>query len=142
MFPVNFKKERAEYFLQCLDSGDPISHDPDERGWTLNEMAQLAGACFFALLTHGPVLKKAAAEMKGEDYEPPDDAEHREAVDELIFNDVHAGIEFIASLTQFVQDGRYDDNYEEFVQCGASQVVEGEIHKQIGPVQGFKHVEE
>jgi len=139
MFPVNFKKERAEYFLSCLNTGELMEHDPEQPGWTVNEMLQLAGACFFAMLSHGPLLKVAMAEMRGTKYEPPDDHEHREALDEGLFNDVHAAVEFAAHMTQMVCDDEFDEAYEPFVRCGATQIVRGKIEKRLMPVEGFKN---
>jgi len=47
MFPITFKKERATYLLDYLLNGQPMLHDPEQPGWTVDEMLPLAGACFF-----------------------------------------------------------------------------------------------
>ena len=138
MFPLNFKKNRAEYYLNCLNAlgGESIAPE-DAKGWTVNDMIGLAGACFFCLSSHGPLLKRAMAEMQGKTLSPEElHPEHKEAIDEMIFNDIHAAIEFIGNLTMLVCDEEYDEEFEEFVQCGVTQ--EGETSKQVTAIRGFK----
>lgn len=135
MFPVNFRKERAEYYLRCLDEGKAIEPEQAD-GWTVDEMVGLAGACFFALLSHGPLLRKAAAKMLGKKLEPSETAEHKEADDQLVFNDLHDTIEFAGHLTMLVHDQEYDHNFEELVRCGVTQ--EGEVKKTVVPIEGCK----
>lgn len=139
MFPVNFRKARAEYFLDCLSNGKPITYDGEQGGWTVNEMAGLAGACFFVIMSHGPLLRGAAAEMQGRTLESSNTAEHAEADDELISSDLHAAIEWIGNLTMLVWDGKYDEAFEELVICGATQ--EGDTEKRIAPIEGFKRAQ-
>jgi hypothetical protein len=135
MFPLNFQKQRAEYYLKCLDDGTMIEPDQAE-GWTVDEMVALAGACFLGLLSHGPLLRKAACELKGETVIPPEAAEHREADDELIANDLHGAIEFVGSLTALVRDEEYDDSFEEVIRCLVTQV--GNVRGKVMPFEGFK----
>ncbi len=130
MFPLNFRKSTAEKFLECLAEGKPLGvvH-------TIDEMIGLAGACFFAIQSHGPLLRKVAAEAQG--LPPPADqaAEHKEADDEMIRTDTLAAIEFAGYLTMLVKDGEYDDRCEETVGC----LVGGdEGHPQVMAVAGFK----
>jgi len=136
MFPLNFNKKRAEYYLQCLGEGKPI--EPEQTAWTVNEMVGLAGACFFGLLSHGPLLRKAAADMQGKKLEPSEATEHQEADDELVFNDLRGAIEFVGYLTMLVNDQEYDDNYEKLVRCGVTQ--EGQVTRKVGPIEGYKSV--
>lgn len=130
MFPLNFEKSRAERFLQCLATGEPIG-----KVHTIDEMVGLAGACFFALMSHGPIIRKMAAEMQGKELETPQTQEHAEADDEMIFSDLHAAIEFSGHLTMMVKDGLYDDRCEELVRCFVSQ--DGD-QKQLHQFEGFK----
>ena len=130
MFPLNFNKKRAEYYLRCLVEGKTI--EPEQADWTVNEMVGLAGACFFGLLSKGPLLRKAAADMQGKKLEPSEATEHQEAYDELVFNDLHSAIEFVGHLTMLVHDQEYDNNFEEFVQCCVTQECHGA--PQIPPV--------
>ena len=64
MFPITFKKDRSLYFLNCLQNGRPMLHDPEPPGWTVDEMLQLAGACFFAVAAHGPIRQAAAEQLQ------------------------------------------------------------------------------
>ena len=131
MFPVNFKKTKALHFLDCLANGGEIGEVR-----TADDMVQLAGACFFALQSHGPMIKQAVAEMKGEEYEPPETTEYREAEDETILADLHGAIEFVGHLSMLVQDGEYDEKCEPVLRC----VLFGRDHK-VHPVEGFKQTE-
>ena len=135
MFPVNFNKERAEYYLRCLDEGRAIEPEQAE-GWSVDEMIGLAGACFFGLLSHGPLLRKAAADIQGKKLEPSETAEHKEADDQLVFNDLHGAIEFVGHLTMLVHDQEYDNNFEELVRYGVTQ--EGQVKKTVVPIEGYK----
>ena len=136
MFPVNFNKQKSQYYLDCIATGKNIEPQ-DPAGWTVNEMASFGGACFCAILSHGPI-SKAMAEMKGETLQEPEHPEHREADEELLFNDIHAAFEFIAQLTMLIKDEVYDETFEEHVQCGVSQEV-NVISKQVAPITGFKN---
>lgn len=75
-----------------------------KRAWREPEQSATAGAYFFALLSHGPLIRKVAAEMQGLDLEKPEHSEHKGADDEMVFNDIHAGVEFAAHLTMLAWD--------------------------------------
>ena len=122
--------------MRCLAEGKTIK--PEQANWTVNEMVGLAGACFFCLLSHGPLLRKVAADMQGKKLEPSETTEHQEADDELVFNDLHSAIEFVSHLTMLVRDQEYDNNFEELVQCCVTQ--EGQVTKRIVPIGGYKSV--
>jgi len=134
MFPVNFVKERALRYMQCLDEGRMV--EPEQEEWTINEMLGLAGACFFALLSHGPVLRRTAAEIQGMVLEKPEHREHEEADYEMVCNDIHAAVACVAHLTMLAWDEEYDDAFEEFVCCFTTQ--EGEVSRSIKAISGFK----
>jgi len=137
MFPVNFRKERAKYYLECLKNGKSISPEqPTE--WTVTEMVGLAGACFFAISSHGPLLRTALAKRQGKASESSQTAEHREADGELILNDIHAAIEFIGQLTMLISDQKYDEAFENFVQVGVSQ--DGQLERTVIPLTGCKEI--
>ena len=46
MMPVRFDKQRAEYFVACISSGEAIS--PADSAWNKYEMLSLAGALVMA----------------------------------------------------------------------------------------------
>ena len=135
MFPVNFNKKKSEYYLDCIATGKNIEPQ-DPAGWTVNEMASLGGAFFFGILSHGPLLQRAAAEMQSKIIETEEHPEHKEATDEMICNDIHAAFEFIGQLTMLIKDEVYDEAYEEYIQCGVTQ--SGDTSKQLTPMIGFK----
>jgi len=56
MLPISFNKDTALRFLDCLTNGKPI--EPEQPGWSVDDMLQLAGACFLALAVHGPEWRK------------------------------------------------------------------------------------
>ena len=133
MFPLTFKRERAERFLACLARSKAI--DAPQEGWTVNEMATLAGACFFAISTHGPILRKALAKRQGRDPGAPEHREHKEADGQLVYNDIHAAIEFAGHLTMLLHDGEYAQAFDDSVQCGVTMET---ADMTVQPLQGFK----
>ncbi len=52
---ISFDKAKAKVFLDCLANGKPVPPQ-DPRGWTVYDMLALAGACYFAGMSHGPAL--------------------------------------------------------------------------------------
>jgi hypothetical protein len=134
MYPITFKKDRAAYFLDCLLNGGPMLHDPEQAGWTIDEMLQLAGACLFAVAAYGPIREATAAQLQDWEHEHP---EHQEAEIDTMMHDLHAAMEFMAQLTQMAYDGGYDREYEPVVRCGI-QAVDTRIETSVIPVEGFK----
>lgn len=133
MFTLEFKKQRAEHFIQCLEEDKPITPKED---WNVMEMIILAGVCFSAIRSHGLMLKRVANKMQSS-FQIPEITEHEEADDdESILNDIHAAIEFISDLAWLVHEKEYDELWEESLQCLVYQ--EGEIHNRHIPIKGFK----
>jgi len=129
VFPITFQKARAERFLRCIEKGEPIG-----KVQTVDEMLSLAGAYFFALLSHGPLLRRTAAELAGERLPKDQPREHSEADEEMVFSDLHAAIEFVGHLTMLVHDKQYDARFEPVIRCLVNQ------DKQIRPIDGFKSI--
>lgn len=125
---VQFDKARATYLLKCLASGASIQ--PENQGWTGNDMLGLAGACFFAAMSQGP------ASFWGEDIPDNLHSEYREATEETFFNDLHAAVEVYGHLTMLVQDGGFDEGYNSTVMALVTQ--EGDGHKVVRPISGMK----
>jgi len=134
MYPITFTKERAGYFIDCLVNGQAIEHDPGQTGWTVDEMLQLAGACFLAAAVHGPQPQPTADQLK--DWKNKH-AEHQEAEIESLMHDLHAALDFIAQLTQMAYDGEYDGTYGAIVRCGV-QAVDTYVEASVVPIEGFK----
>jgi len=131
MIGVNFDKATAGYFIDCLAEGRSIEHGP----WTIDDMVMLAGACFFAVRSHGPWRDRIAKLVGGElprDLHP----ELEEAVDETLTTDLHGAIEFCAELTMRIVDGEYDDLYKDHLQA----ILRADT-RQIHPVKGFRQFE-
>ena len=129
MFPVNFSTQRSERITAWLANGEPIGV-----ARTVDEMLALAGACFFAIMSHGPLLRKAAAETQGKTVAEPQPNEHVEADDEMVFSDLHAAIEFVGHLTMLVHDEEYDKAFEGIVRCFVTQ---NDGKKTVVQFQGF-----
>jgi hypothetical protein len=136
MFPFNFQKSKAEYFLKCISEGDSIKPIDFSDNWTIDDMLGLAGACMFAIGSHGPLLRKAAAEIQGMTLEDSEAPEHIEADDELVANDVCGAIQLAANFTHYVKESLYDKSFDEIVRCLVTQKEQAEIH--IRPISGFK----
>lgn len=112
---INFRKERAEQFLDCIEKGKPI-----ENVRTVDDMLALAGACFFVAMSHGPIAKSEIDWAKVP-------KEHREARDVQLFAEIHAAIEFYGQLTMLVKDDEYDAAFEPQVRAAMmSEKTDGE----------------
>lgn len=124
--PIKFSKERAEEFLEAIKEGRPFL--PGPLGWSAADMLQLAGACRFAAMSHGP-------QAFGKEDPRLMHREHSEASSEQFLDDLTAAIEWCAEATRAVEDGEYAERFEEehgvFV-----QLRDGE--KSAAPVFGWK----
>ena len=123
---VNFNKARAEHFLDCLANGKDIK--APEGGWSRFEMVNLAGACFFGVMSQGPIAHPGVdwTDIHGE---------RREAIEENFFVDIHGAIEFANVLMQQVRDDEYDQHCEP--ECKAITWMGGEEWK-MRPIEGFR----
>ena len=128
-YPINFNKAQAERFLAALRNGTAIDAPPE--GWSINDMMALGGACFFAAMSHGPILDK----VRGIDTSKLPH-EHREAREDTLMQDLHDAIEFYGQLTSLVADSRFDPEYEPNVVALVFTDADGK--KQLIPHKGFK----
>jgi hypothetical protein len=97
---VRFDKATAERFLDSLVNDRPIEL-PSRAGWTRDDVLALAGACFFAALSHGP----PGYNIADLDKLPK---ERREAIEEAFRNDLFAAVEVYSRLARLVMDREYD----------------------------------
>src|SRR5262249_44464647 len=104
-YPISFDKTTAAGFLAALQSGQPLT--PRDGRWYIHNMMAAAGACYFAPMSHGPLSLK---EMPGAWEKFP--AEHREAREQTLFDDLSDAIAFYGHLTMLVKDGKFDDHFE------------------------------
>lgn len=94
MIALQLSREVVAGYLAGLDAGTPVT------AYGRNEYLMLAGACWFAALSQGPV-----AHRDGRLAGMP--AEHREAVDEEHERDIEAAAEFCMVTAMKVMDGEY-----------------------------------
>jgi hypothetical protein len=124
---INFRKERARYFLDRLASGRPI-----EGPWTFDDMMMLAGVLLFCARSHGSLphrlrgLPEALAQLPEECLI---------STDAQFLEDSTLAVEFYAHLAQLVQDGEYDRAFEP--QFAAFVYME-DGERKIRPVTGAK----
>jgi hypothetical protein len=91
-------------------------------------MLALAGACYFAAMSRGPLTVPPAAWEKL----PP---QYREATEETLFRDLHLAIDYYAQLTMAVKDGKFDDEFEPHVEA---VIWEDEDGMHLQPHVGFR----
>ena len=111
MIPIRFEKERAEYILSCLKNGSPI-RPANPKGWSVNDILLLAGACLSLGVSHGPLLYG---------YSEADISAFPEERQEALLHDLHAAIEWFGALTQHVVCGSFDQNFESPVELRVTQ---------------------
>lgn len=128
MIGINFDKATAEHFVTCLAEGGPIAH---EGPWTADDMLTLAGACFFGVMSQGPMLEKIA-KLMGKEI-PQRHMEHAEASEEQFLADIHGAIGFIGELAMHVHDGEFDKHYEPRVRA----LLDG-TSLSVHPIEGFR----
>jgi hypothetical protein len=97
---ISFSKAKAQEYLDCLVTGKAVVGP-----WTAENMLALAGACYFAVMSHGPVR------LSDRDWETIP-AERREAAESTFLTDLTAAVEFYAELCMRVRDGNYDRLFE------------------------------
>ena len=132
MIPIKFSKARAQELIQALARGTPVLA-PDQK-WTGNDMLALAGACFFAAMSHGP------SSFYGNGLAEPLNPQNQRAIEDKFFNDLHAAVEYYAHLTQLVRDDLYDEQHEPELRALVTQ--QGNVTKTIRPVRGFRFYQE
>jgi hypothetical protein len=130
MYPIQFSKADAERLAATLGAGEGGLQPPGGK-WSSLAMIQVAGACLFGAMSHGPIRPGLPAA-----HRLP--TEHREAVDCDFQQDLHAAIEVCCQLMMAVVDGEYDDRFEEVVMAG---VTHGEEGPKVQPFQGFKKIQ-
>ncbi len=133
MLPINFNKDTALRFLDCLINGKRIEPGGAQPDWSVDDMLQLAGACFFALALNGPEW----AQTTWWGTESGQHTEHVDAEIEAMMHDLHAAIHFTAQLTQLADWGTYDREYEPRVRCGI-KAIDTNVEASVVPVEGFK----
>ena len=111
--------------LTALSNGTPI-----EGVRTRDEMLALAGACFYAAMSHGPDLHQG----RDRDKAPVD---YREATEPGFYRDLHGAVEFYAQVAMMIRLGEYDNRFEPEARAILHAGAEGD-GGQVVPLQGFK----
>jgi hypothetical protein len=124
---IIFNKSKAEHFLDCLRNGKPIS-PPAGQVWTHADTLALAGVCHFAAMSHGPGLYKDTDWSKVP-------AERQEAIEDTLFSDLAAAVEWHSHQTMLVADGEYDAHWEPEHRAIVSKDADG---PQVIVVDGYR----
>jgi len=125
--PFEFRKDKAEHFLDCLIKGKPIPPQ-DSRGWTASDILELAGVCHFMVVASVMAddlysdLKKLPQEQAG-------------AIFQTCYNEVLTAISWCGDATSLVQGRGYDQCYEARVRAIA-EMDDEEGH--VRPISGFR----
>lgn len=107
MYPIVFNKARAEQLVAQIGEGQDISAPVG--GWNSDQLLQVAGALFFAAMSHGP-----PAIDKSLDNRP---SENGDSATRNLSDDLHTAIDFYSDLTMMVCGGTYDDRFEPDLQA-------------------------
>jgi hypothetical protein len=138
MYPIDFHKERAEYLLNCIKKGRAIE-PMGQTGWTATDLLVLAGVCFFAVESQGPLgyaVKHSGDLSKIEEALNNLHSEHREAAEGQFMADLQAAIAFSAHLAMLIKHNHFDQYFEPHVQALATQSTA--TNCQLVPVAGHK----
>jgi hypothetical protein len=119
MVPVKFQRERAEQLLQAIKAGTPIE-PPDAKDWNALDMIVVAGALYFAAMTH----------TRPPEYTDDEDIERHP-------RDLLAAVEFASVLVGMVEDGEYDGHAESEAQA-AVRVEGAPLRNLVACLAGFK----
>src|SRR5262245_26821527 len=125
---ISFDKAKVAGFLEAMASGRDIKCP--EGGWTQADALALAGACFFAASTHGPVVHE------GFDLRTVS-AERLEAINEAFTAGLWAALEWCSQGAMLVQDGLYDGRFEP---THRTLVWVEDGRQRVRPLAGFKGV--
>lgn len=106
MIELQFKKERAERYLQCLFQGKAIG-PPEGRDWTTEEVLALAGACQYLALVNAQVTSE---HVKGPLGWLPN--EQRGAAASPLQRNIEDAVRFCAWLAKQVATERYDQSFD------------------------------
>ena len=103
MYPIVFNKARAEQVVATIGEGKAIPAPPG--GWNSDQLLQVAGALFFAAMSHGP------PKLDKERFNDLASANGDTATQSLS-QDLHMAIDFYSDLTMMVCGETYDERFE------------------------------
>jgi hypothetical protein len=102
MYPIVFNKTRAEQLVARIGEGHDIPAPAG--GWNGEALLQVAGALFFAAMSHGPPELDRSIEDRT--------SENGDSATRNLSDDLHMAIDFYCDLTMMVCVGTYDDRFE------------------------------
>jgi hypothetical protein len=102
MYPIVFNKARAEQLVARIGGGHEIPAPAG--GWNSDQLLQVAGALFFAAMSHGPPAIDKSIENRPSD--------NGDAATRNLSDDLHIAIDFYSDLTMMVCGGTYDERFE------------------------------
>ena len=107
MYPIVFNKSRAEELVARIGEGGDI---PAPRGgWNSDQLLQVAGALFFAAMSHGPPAIDKSFENRP--------SENGDSATRNLSEDLHMAIDFYSDLTMMVCGGTYDERFDPELQA-------------------------
>jgi hypothetical protein len=127
-YPIDFSRDAAAGWLDALQRGGPLVA-PDGH-WTVSTMVSLAGTLFFGAVSHGPLIY-----MRHPGRLESLPREHREAVEDSFFVELHGAIEFCGRLASSIKDGKFGEVFEPRVMASVQQQ---DQETAILPSSGFK----
>jgi len=101
MYPIVFNKDRAEQLVSTIGQGKAIPAPPT--GWNSDQLLQVAGALFFAAMSHGPPPKERLEDLP---------SENGDTSTQSLSEDLHMAIDFYSDLTMMVCGESYDERFE------------------------------
>jgi hypothetical protein len=107
MYPIVFNKARAEQLVVRIGGGHDIPAPVG--GWNSDQLLQVAGALFFAAMSHGPPAIDKSIENRP--------SENGDSATRNLSEDLHMAIDFYSDLTMMVCGGTYDDRFEPDLQA-------------------------
>jgi hypothetical protein len=128
-YPIEFKKAKAEQFLQALETNQPLA--PPEGGWNVLNMLVLAGVLHSVVWSYGPL-----SYILDPDRHEKLPKEHKEASEETLTGDLEFVIEFFSGLTAMAQSGVYDRHFEPVVRALVHADAKGK--RVVNPSSGYK----
>ena len=107
MYPIAFNKSRAEQLIARIGEGQDIPAPAG--GWNSDQLLQVAGAFFFAAMSHGPPAIDKSAENRA--------SGNGDTATRTLSDDLHVAIDFYSDLTMMVCGGTYDERFEPELQA-------------------------
>jgi hypothetical protein len=127
-YPIDFSRDACAGWIEAIERGSPLMA-PDGR-WIASSVVSLTGTLFVAAMSQGP---PGYMQHRGRLESLP--REHREAVEETFFVELHGAIELCVRLAATIKDGKFDESFEPRVLAWVQQ---RDGYAAIVPCWGFR----